>query len=80
MTDEEYEDLYCEALRCLAERFSVGQPFVRPDGMRVCSVDGILVEDEQVLKDWREEELVEKIRREYPRFGTKPKVRSICSE
>lgn len=24
MTDEEYEDLYREALRCLAERFSVG--------------------------------------------------------
>ena len=71
MTDEEYEDAYREALRCLAEQFSVGQPFVRPDGTRVCSIDGILMEDEQVLKDWWEEDIVEQIHREYPKFGAR---------
>ena len=52
ITDEQYEDLYREALLCLGEILEVGSPFGRPDGVRVCSVDGVLLDDDQVLERW----------------------------
>ena len=79
MTDEEYEDIYGEALHCLAEALSVGEPFVDSRGVRVCKVEGALLDDEQVLQRWWGEEIVADIRREY-RGWNRPKVRSTRSE
>ncbi len=62
MTDEEYEDLYREALLCLGEILEVGRPFGRPDGIRVCSVDGVLLDDDQVLERWWGKSLARKIK------------------
>lgn len=65
MTDEEYEDSYREALLCLSEAVSVGQPFVGPSGKRVCEVGGVVLDDEQVLEHWWGKEITEDILRQY---------------
>ena len=62
MTDEEYDDLYREALLCLGEIVEVGSPFGRPDGIRVCSVDGVPLDDDQVLERWWGKSLARKIK------------------
>jgi hypothetical protein len=80
MSDEEYEDVYREALLSLSEALSVGEPFIAGTGKRVCSVGGVLLEDQQVLERWWGEEIVQQIRRDFPKFGAKAKVRSIRSE
>jgi hypothetical protein len=67
MTDAEYEDVYQEALYCLGENASVGIPFLKPDGTRVCEVDGRVLNDDQVLDMWWGTEIADQIRREYPR-------------
>lgn len=38
MNDEQYEDLYSEALLCLGQIVEVGEPFLQPDRTRVCKV------------------------------------------
>lgn len=64
MTDEEYEDIYHEALHCLGEESSIGFPFRRSDGKRVCEVEGRLLPDDQVTELWWGKEIAEQIRRE----------------
>jgi hypothetical protein len=62
MTDDEYEDSYREALLCLAETVSIGKPFVDHGGKRVCFVDGVPLDDDQVLERWWGKELAEEMR------------------
>jgi hypothetical protein len=66
VTDEEYEDVYHEALHCLGENLSVGFPFQQPDGTRVCEVDGRLLDDYHVIELWWGKEIAAQIRRERP--------------
>jgi hypothetical protein len=71
VTDEEYEDVYHEALHCLGETLSVGFPFQQPDGTRVCEVDGRLIADDEVIERWWGKEIAEQIRRERSGSGRK---------
>lgn len=64
MTDEEYEDVFREAIHCLAENVSVGFPFQDQDGTRVCEVDGRKLRDDQVIELWWGKEIAEQVRRE----------------
>ena len=73
MTDEEYEDAYREALLCLSEIADVGQPFGR-HGVRICSVDGFLLDDYQVLERWWGKRIAREIQRQ--RHGTGAKGQS----
>jgi len=72
VTDEEYEDVYHEALHCLSENSRVGFPFQQPDGARRCEVGGLLLSDSQVIELWWGKEIAEEIRQERgegrPRF------------
>jgi hypothetical protein len=52
MNDEQYEDLYSEALLCLGQIVEVGEPFLQPDRTRVCKVGEQLLNDQQVLERW----------------------------
>jgi hypothetical protein len=53
MSQEEYDELYRDALRRLAESAQVGEPFVRADGSRICKVGDQLLSEEEVLeKRW----------------------------
>ena len=70
MTDEEYEDAYREALLCLSEIAHVGQPFGR-GGVRICSVDGCLLDDDQVLERWWGKRIAQKIQRQRRGTGAK---------
>jgi hypothetical protein len=70
MTDEEYEDTYREALLCLSEIADVGQPFHR-DGTRVCSVDGCLLDDHEVLERWWGKRIAWEIQRQRRGTGAK---------
>ena len=74
MTDEEYEDIYREALHCLRENLAIGFPFHQPDGSRVCEVDGHLLTDEEVIERWWGKEITDKVRAE--RSERPPKSRS----
>jgi hypothetical protein len=76
VTDEEYEDVYQEALLCLAENSNVGFPFQQPDGARRCEVDGLLLNDSQVIELWWGKEIAEKIRRERGEGGRRFKSQS----
>jgi hypothetical protein len=73
VTDEEYEDIYHEALHCLGENSSVGFPFDRPEGVRLCEVDGQLLPDDQVIELWWGKEIAEQVRRERGGSGGKSK-------
>jgi len=79
VTDEEYEDIYHEALHCLGETSPVGFPFQREDGIRVCEVDGRLLGDDQVIELWWGKEIAEQIRREREGSGGKFKSQSGSS-
>src|SRR5437879_12760498 len=70
MTDGEYDDAYMEALLCLSETAHVGQPFGR-DGVRICSVDGCLLDDDQVLERWWGKRIARKIQRQRRGTGAK---------
>jgi len=70
MTDEEYEDAYREALLCLSEITDVGQPFGR-GGVRICSVDGCLLDDDQVLERWWGKRIAREIQRQRRGTGAK---------
>lgn len=74
MTDEEYEDLYREALHCLRESVVIGFPFSQPDGSRMCEVDGRLLGDDEVIERWWGRDIAYKIRAE--RGNRPPKFRS----
>lgn len=74
MTDEEFEDIYHEALHCLGENSSTGFPFHRPDGARVCEVDGRLLPDDEVIELWWGKDIAEQVRRE--RGGSSGKFKS----
>jgi hypothetical protein len=74
VTDEEFEDIYHEALHCLGENSSVGFPFHRSDGTRVCEVDGRLLPDDQVIEQWWGKDIAEQVRRE--RGGSDGKFKS----
>ena len=76
MTNEEYEDVYHEALHCLGEKSPVGFPFYQPDGTRVCEVDGRLLPDDQVIELWWGKEIAEQIRKERGGSGRKYKSQS----
>jgi hypothetical protein len=71
VTDEEYEDIYHEALHCLGENSPVGFPFEQPEGTRVCEVDGLLLADHQVIELWWGREIAEQVRRERGGSGGK---------
>jgi hypothetical protein len=79
VTDEEYEDIYHEALHCLGETSPVGFPFQREEGIRVCEVDGRLLSDDQVVELWWGKEIAEQIRRERSGSGGKFKSQSGTS-
>ena len=64
LTVEEYEDVYREAVVCLREIADVGEPFRRSDGVRVCSVDGALLDDGEVLEKWWGKEVAQSIKRQ----------------
>ncbi len=74
VTDEEYDDIYHEALHCLGEDSAIGFPFRQPDGKRVCEVEGRLLPDDQVIELWWGKEIAEQIRRE--RSGSDAKFES----
>jgi hypothetical protein len=53
LTDEEYEDVYREALRCLSgDGRTVGVPFRTEAGARHCDVDGRKLDDRGVFEAW----------------------------
>ena len=62
---EEYEDIYRETLICLAEQASVGNPFVDSNGYRKCMIDGIPLNDDEILRRWWGNEIGNDIRRLY---------------
>ena len=64
VTDEEYEDLYREALHCLRESLAVGFPFQQTNGTRVCEVDGRMLDDDQVIERWWGREIADNVRNE----------------
>jgi len=68
VTNEEYEDIYHEALHCLGESSSIGFPFQQHNGIRVCEVDGRLLPDNLVIELWWGQGIAEQVRRE--RAGT----------
>ncbi len=74
MTDDEYEDIYREALRCLRESFVIGFPFPQADGSRMCEVDGRLLRDDEVIERWWGKDIADKIRAE--RAGRPPRFKS----
>ena len=76
MTDQEYEEIYHEALHCLGETSPIGFPFQQQDGTRVCEVDGRLLSDEQVIELWWGKEIAEQVRRERGGSGGKFKSQS----
>jgi hypothetical protein len=62
ITDEEYEEVYVEALRCLAENgHVVGEPFPSVGGQRYCVVDGFQLDDKCVLELWWGREITAEI-------------------
>ena len=76
MTDEEYEDIYREALHCLRETLVTGFPFHQPDGSRVCEVDGHLLTDEEVIERWWGKEIADKVRAERTEQRSKSRSQS----
>jgi hypothetical protein len=62
LTDEEYEDVYREALRCLADDgCTVGVPTKTKAGIRHCDVDGRKLDDRGVLEAWWGEAVTRRI-------------------
>jgi hypothetical protein len=51
LTPEEYEDVYLEAVRCLAERYSVSE-ILEEHQRRKCEIEGHLLGEEDVLRLW----------------------------
>ncbi len=76
MTNEEYEDIYREAVHCLRESFVIGFPFHQPDGSRVCEVNGRLLGDDEVIEGWWGREIADKIRAERAEERAKSKSQS----
>jgi hypothetical protein len=76
VTDEEYEDIYREAVHCLGETSPIGFPFQQQDGIRVCEVDGRLLSDDQVIELWWGKEIAAQVRRERGGSGGKFKSQS----
>jgi hypothetical protein len=72
VTDEDYNDIYQEALYCLGEDSSIGFPFRQANGNRVCEVDGRLLPDDQVMELWWGKGIAEQIRRERSGNAVKP--------
>jgi len=66
MTGEQYEDVYRETLRCLSEQYSVGDPSLDASGNRVCKIEGVPMNDDEVLERWWGAEIRDDIRRQYP--------------
>jgi hypothetical protein len=62
LTDREYEDVYAEALLCLADdKHAVGKPFIDGTGARYCMVDERRLNDKAVLELWWGEDIAPKI-------------------
>ncbi len=61
MTDQDYEDAYREALKCLDQAgYSIDIP--RGTGtQRVCVIDGIELPDNQVLELWWGKQIADEI-------------------
>jgi hypothetical protein len=58
ITDEEYEDAYLEALRCLADDgHVVSTPLRDASGTRYCMVDCRKLDDRAVVEAWWEEDV-----------------------
>jgi hypothetical protein len=72
LTIEEYEDVYREAVLCLREIADVGEPFRRPDGIRVCDVDGTLLDDGEVLERWWGKPIADSIKRQRAKAQSGP--------
>lgn len=65
LTFDEFEDIYRETLLCLSEQFSVGDPYVDMSNNRVCMIDAVPLNDDEVLKLWWGDEIGDEIRRHY---------------
>jgi hypothetical protein len=62
LSDAEYEDVYREALLCLADDGRIVEtPFYNGNGVRYCLVDNRKLTDEEVLKLWWHEDITRKI-------------------
>ncbi len=62
ITDEEYEDAYREALRCLADdAHFVSTPFRDTCGTRYCMIDGRKLDDRGVLEACWDEDIARQI-------------------
>ena len=72
LTVEEYEDVYREAVLCLQEIADVGEPFRRPDGIRLCDVDGTLLDDGEVLERWWGKPIADSIKRQRAKAQSGP--------
>jgi hypothetical protein len=62
MRNEAFEKAYCDAREVLYSRGKkVGSPLLGPDYLRYCSVDGLLFNDHDVLKEAWDEKLADEI-------------------
>lgn len=62
LTDQEYEDVYRESLRCLADAGNdVGVPQTNADGVRICIVNGKTLNDRGLIESWWSPEITRKI-------------------
>jgi hypothetical protein len=50
MTNDEYDELYCDALKTLAHSNTVAKPFVQADGSRICQVGERLLNENEVFE------------------------------
>ena len=74
MTDQDYEDAYREALKCLDQAgYSIDAP--RGTGtQRVCLIDGIELSDSQVLELWWGKHIADEILLGRPDMSPPPRV------
>ena len=78
MRSEVYEKAYCDAREALYNRGKkVGSPLLGPDYIRHCAVDGLLLNDRDVLKEAWDERLADEILVELAGSESLP---NYCSE
>jgi len=62
LTDEEYEDMYRESLRCLADAgHAVGTPYLDEAGIRRCVAGEWVLDDRGVIGAWWSEKVTQEI-------------------
>ena len=78
MKNESYEKAYCDAREVLSNRGKeVGCPLLGSDYIRQCSVDGVLLNDHEVLKEAWDESLAVEI---FLEFADRESLPNCCPE